>query len=61
MNKMVKKEKKDRTEHHIWCNFFMRDPKTCKMCDRLYEEYPMDGLTPDELLKKHFPNVIKRQ
>lgn len=39
----------------------MRDPKDCKMCDRLYKEYPMDGLSQDELVKKYFPNVIKRQ
>lgn len=49
-----------RKEHHLWCNYFMGDPNKCKMCDRLYKEYPMNNLTPDELLKTYFPKVIKR-
>ena len=47
-------------QHHIWCNFPHRNPDTCKMCERFYRDYPMDGLTPDELLKKHFPDDIKK-
>lgn len=30
------------------------------MCDGLFKEYPMGDLTPEELVKKHFPNVISR-
>ncbi len=46
-----------RTEHHIWCNFFLAYPANgCSMCDRLYQDYPSDGLTPDELTAKHFPD-----
>jgi len=44
-------------EHHIWCNFFMRPREECPSCKRLDELYPMDGITPDELLVKHFPKV----
>ncbi len=29
------------------------------MCKGLRESYPDKGKTPDELLKEHFPNVIK--
>ena len=47
-------------EHHIWCNYWMKDRKTCKMCERLFKEYPMDK-TPDEMLKKYFPDVKKRE
>jgi hypothetical protein len=47
--------------HHIWCNFFMSGPtEQCNMCKRLRAEYPEDGLTPDELQEKHFPNAIRR-
>ena len=49
------------SEHHIWCNFFMRSREGCKMCDEAFKLYPMEGLTPDELLTKHFPNVVKRE
>jgi hypothetical protein len=47
------------TQHHIWCNFFTRPRKDCEMCKGLYEKYPMD-VPPDELVKKHFPNVVAR-
>jgi len=47
-------------QHHIWCNFPHTNPDTCKMCERFYRDYPMDGLTPDELQKKHFPDAIKK-
>lgn len=39
----------------------MRPREGCKLCERLYREYPMDGMTPDELQEKHFPEAIKRQ
>lgn len=49
--------------HHIWCNGDPRtDPKTCKWCsgeNGLHALYPED-CPPDELVKKHFPNVIPR-
>lgn len=47
--------------HHIWCNWFMRPREGCTMCERLYQEYPPEGLTPEELVKKHFPDVIIRE
>ena len=52
--------KREKTEHHIWCNYFMRPREGCKLCERLYKEYPTGKMTPNELLKRHFPNVIKR-
>lgn len=50
--------KEARTKHHIFCNYFSTDPTTCKFCERLEEEYPMENMTPDELLKKYFPDAI---
>ena len=47
-------------EHHIWCNFFVNPRKGCKQCEDLYKRYPMDEKTPNDLLKKHFPKVVKR-
>lgn len=47
-------------EHHIWCNNFMKPRAGCKTCAELFRKYPYEGLSPDELLKKHFPGVIKR-
>jgi hypothetical protein len=46
--------------HHIWCNFWNGPVETCVLCKGLYERYPMDGMSPDELQKKHFPDAIKR-
>jgi hypothetical protein len=46
-------------QHHVWCNFFMRPREGCWMCEELYKKYPMNGLTPDELMAKHFPNNVK--
>lgn len=47
--------------HHPWCNLFNRDPATCKQCKGLYKNYPLyEGMTADDLQKKHFPNAIKR-
>lgn len=48
-------------QHHIWCSHQLSNPDTCKMCDKFYKLYPMNGITPDELLKKHFPDAIKRE
>ena len=49
-------------EHHIWCNYFMYPRKGCKMCARLFEEYPYKQTqdpkeAAEKLLKKHFPDV----
>lgn len=49
-----------RKQHHIWCNFWGTNPATCKLCDALEEKYPTDESTPDELLEKHFPDVVKK-
>lgn len=49
------------TEHHIWCNFWGTPVETCWQCKGLYKEYPMDGMSGDELQQKYFPNVIKRE
>lgn len=58
-----------RKKHHIWCNeqnALVKDGKYydssvgCWMCDGdkgLKNNYPSDGLTEEELVKKHFPNV----
>ncbi len=49
------------SEHHVWCNFFTRPVEGCELCKRLWEKYPyQDGDDPDELVKKHFPDVIRR-
>lgn len=48
---------KEEQGHHIWCNYFMRPVKGCKMCEGLRARYPDDGLTPNELAKKHFPEA----
>ena len=47
-------------EHHIWCNHFMRPREGCAMCEGLYREYPPGGLSPSELLARHFPDVTPR-
>ena len=49
------------TEHHIWCNFWGTPVETCRQCKGLYNEYPMNGMSGDELQQKYFPNVIKRE
>ncbi len=52
---------KDAHLHHPWCNFFMRPREGCKMCEGLFKDYPIKpGESTDDLLKKHFPNVVKR-
>lgn len=48
-------------EHHPWCNFFTGPVETCKMCKRLYEEYPLGDGTTAELIKKHFPDVKEKK
>ena len=49
-----------RDYHHIWCNYFLKDPNTCKMCDRLFKKYPMDKPV-EEMMKQHFPEAIVRK
>jgi len=46
-------------KHHIWCNYFYRERKDCKMCEKLFELYPYDNMNPDEMLAKYFPGVKK--
>ncbi len=43
--------------HHIWCNYFMRPEKGCKMCEGLRKEYPED-VSSSEMMKKYFPENI---
>jgi hypothetical protein len=45
-------------EHHPWCNYFYGPREGCKMCDRLFAQYPVEGKTPSELLAEHFPDAI---
>lgn len=55
----VSKEKYER--HHIWCNNGVGPVKDCKQCHRLYEKYPMDGLSPKDVARKYFPDVEFRE
>lgn len=53
-------------QHHIWCNSYMRPRKGCKLCERLFAEYPYestgDGMKDgEELAKKHFPDAQIRK
>ncbi len=51
--------------HHCWCNYFMLDIRTCKMCnppdeDGMWEKYPYDPFEGYEgLVKKHFPDAVE--
>lgn len=45
-------------EHHVWCNFFMRPIEGCKMCERLWKEYPYNTNSDiSELMAKNFPDA----
>lgn len=58
----VKARKAFLGEHHVWCNFFLEEPAaTCSMCSGLKKDYPIQNLTEDELMAKHFPQVRKIQ
>lgn len=46
-------------EHHAWCNFFMQPRAGCKMCERLYRDYPMD-VPIEEMVRKYFPEAVSR-
>lgn len=46
--------------HHIWCNFWNKPVEKCEQCKMLFDMYPINNLNEDELLKKYFPNAIKR-
>ena len=51
----------DYHKHHIWCNnATFKKVGDCDMCKSFFKAYPMEGLTPDELIKKHFPGGIVR-
>lgn len=46
--------------HHIWCNFSRWPRADCKQCERLFREYPYEGLNAWELARKHFPDAIPK-
>lgn len=31
------------------------------MCERLFKQYPMNELNPDDLIKKYFPDSVIRK
>lgn len=52
-----------RTEHHIWCNWFMRPVEECSMCEGLWRDYPYNNAEEalgGGLMSKHFPNNVRR-
>ena len=48
-----------REKHHPWCNRFLMPREGCKMCEEAYQKYPVNGLTSNELMAKHFPDNVK--
>ena len=48
-------------KHHVWCNFARGPAEDCPMCYQLFAKYPMEGMTPDEMMAKWFPDAIKRE
>ena len=46
--------------HHPWCNFFGKPREGCKLCEKLYREYPVVGESYGEMMAKYFPDVIIR-
>lgn len=49
------------TTHHPWCSYFTRPRAGCRLCERLWVQYPLTpGQTVDALLKTHFPDTVKR-
>ena len=49
------------TSHHPWCNYFTRPVAGCKMCKDLWARYPLEeGQTTEDLVREHFPDVVKR-
>lgn len=44
--------------HHIFCNHPDRPYEGCSCC-KMKEKYGNDS--PEEIMKKHFPDVIKRE
>jgi hypothetical protein len=48
----------EKTQHHIWCNYWGTPREGCKQCEYLYKDYPIDkNLTMEEMTTKYFPNV----
>ena len=48
------------TSHHPWCNFFFGPRAGCKLCARLFEEYPLEeGDSDSDLVWRHFPGVAE--
>lgn len=50
-------------EHHVWCNFFMRPVRGCRMCRELWKKFPYDNdeWASEHLQGKHFPDVVKKE
>lgn len=48
--------------HHVFCNFFHRPRKGCKMCKRFFDAYkPKPGETSEELALRYFPDLEIRK
>ena len=43
-------------EHHIWCNYYTRPRKDCKMCERLFKLYQENS---EAMMIKYFPEAIE--
>ena len=43
--------------HHPFCNYFMKPREGCSMCEKFFEQYPIEG-TPFEMVKRYFPDTI---
>src|SRR5258706_7005006 len=50
--------------HHVWCNQFnphfpSYGVEGCAMCAGLRASYPEKGKSEEELIREHFPNIVK--
>ncbi len=44
--------------HHPWCNFFPLPREGCKMCGRLFRDYPLrEGESVAEMIGREFPDA----
>ena len=52
-----------RTEHHVWCNFYNCPVESCKMCERLFDKYPygegQECQDEEDLALKYFPKNVR--
>ncbi len=53
-------ERPDYGQHHIWCNWPFVPVAECRYCKGLLKDYPMDGMSGEELMKKYFPDNVRR-